>query len=56
MSRLLDGDFSPLQTMPRLRVVMVPLQFTVPPGPYRDLRDYDEDDPVRVRAVHLAVG
>ncbi len=56
VSRVLDGDFTPLQTMPRLLVVMVPPQFTVPPGPYRDLRDYDENDPIRVRAVQMAVG
>jgi hypothetical protein len=56
VSRVLDGDFAPLRTMPRLRVVMVPPQFTLPPGPYRDLLDYDETDPVRVRAVQLAVG
>jgi hypothetical protein len=56
VSRVLDGDFTPLQTMPRLRSVTVPPQFTVPPGPYRDLREYDESDPIRVRAVQLAVG
>jgi hypothetical protein len=56
VSRVLDGDFTPLQTMPRLRVISIPPQFTVPTGPYRDLREYDESDPVRVRAVQLAVG
>ncbi len=56
VSRVLDGDFMPHQTMPRLRVVMVPPQFTVPPGSYRDLRECDESDTVRARAVQLAVG
>jgi hypothetical protein len=37
-------------------MIFVPSESTVPPGRYRRSPEHDTDDPVRIRALRLAVG
>jgi hypothetical protein len=56
VGRVLDGDFTPLQTMPRLRMIIVPPEYAIPPGRYRRASELDDSDPVRIRGLRLAAG